>query len=714
MCISSFQFGSNSDRVGGVGLGLRRAMNRANVGYRSVPPNTRAVAPPPLAVAADQTPAVADTIAAFEVLSARRRGPSPPAVAAVQTPAVANAAPDGTPMPTRAPPVVAPDEAPIAAPDEARMRTRARVSFDADTAYVAPDVDAVGDSEPVASATRRVDTVGDSESDAESVVSDSIAGDTASDTEDPAYVARSRDPLVRIHGSIEPHVWHASSVHNSDPEVGNTAVMFGNWGTRGTTSSARPRRLMFDRQLTKSPAHLIMLAETTPHCKLMLEHPLLSEPDIVPDPQSRVQGRPVCEHWVVRGEEDEAALLIAVRKDVATGIQLLFHTVNPDFHYRTKGKDKIAKTRMMVCAVFYKQNLGHIGTKLVAMGVHGHCLTMKNHKPSVLVLFWDRVAALILEHGVHVLSGDWNMAFTQVRSELKQRKVLVTCAAWTPWLMGDAASIPEFRGKDPPIGHDSCGIFMVGPDIEVKAQWGPSAIPILTAVAGAEPRLPELPNDKPDTWWRRVLHTYDRRSAPGQHWSCYRPTQPRDGIDFARSLHDLLTPATSQTDLDLIPKRDGSFYRAYLRVKQKPLDPREWLVQGAPHNGAHFPLCIFFGNSTWRSKEKQIERSAKGRGRHVGGGGGGRGPGGGMGGGRGSGVGCNGPPPPPVARIIAPFTGTHPPHCPAPVQQPIGSQDPAQWRDQSGWPEDYQQWQTWSVVQSSSIPPCQSWWGGWK
>ena len=251
----------------------------------------------------------------------------------------------------------------------------------------------------------------------------------------------------------------------------------------------------------------------------------------------------MCEHWVVRGEEDDAALLMAVRKDVATGIEVLFHKVNADFPYRAKARWNTARTRTMVCAVSYKQNLGHIGKRLVAMGVHGHALTMKNVNPWALEQFWDTTAELILEHGVQILSGDFNMAFIQVRIELKKRNVLVTCAAWTPWWMGNAARLPEFRGKDPPIGHDSCGIFMVGPNIEVKAQWGPSAIPILTAVAGAEPTLPTLPDDKPETWWRRVLHHYGRDCAPGQHWSCYKTSLPGDRKDFERSLRDLLTPS---------------------------------------------------------------------------------------------------------------------------------------------------------------------------
>ena len=83
----------------------------------------------------------------------------------------------------------------------------------------------------------------------------------------------------------------------------------------------------------------------------------------------------------------------------------------------------------MVCAFLYKQNLGHIGTRLVVMGVHGHCRTMKREKPQVLDKFWYQFAAQILEFGVHILTGDFNMSFTQVTIELRKRGVLVTCAA---------------------------------------------------------------------------------------------------------------------------------------------------------------------------------------------------------------------------------------------------------------------------------------------
>jgi len=48
-----------------------------------------------------------------------------------------------------------------------------------------------------------------------------------------------------------------------------------------------------------------------------------------------------------------------------------------------------------------------------------------------------------------------------------------------------------------------------------------------------------------------------------------------------------------------------------LRVRQKVLDPDEWLVQGTPHNGAHFPLCIFTHNESHRSEAAWLKRDAR-------------------------------------------------------------------------------------------------------
>ena len=142
----------------------------------------------------------------------------------------------------------------------------------------------------------------------------------------------------------------------------------GNWGTRGTTGRTRLRRQLFDRQVTKAPAHVVVLAEATKDVQRLLETPYeVAEPDNLRDPHSRVQQRPMREHFVVRGAEAECALPIAVRTDVADRLECLYYNVNDDFLYRANGKQSMARTRMMVCQISYKQNLGHLGKSLVVM-----------------------------------------------------------------------------------------------------------------------------------------------------------------------------------------------------------------------------------------------------------------------------------------------------------------------------------------------------------
>ena len=365
---------------------------------------TPAVAPPPPAVAAIQTQAVeavAERIADIEAsVSARglSRDRSTPAVAVVSargrsrclsTPAVAAIAPVHS-MPDRPPPR-SPRAAAVAADQHPQSR---EVRFNDVNDIIAADVAPVCDSESVA-----IDGIA---SDTESVATDSIAGDTASDAEDPAHVPRSRCPMEMTRGRIATHVWHASSIRNNDLEVGNTGVFFGNWGARGSTGQKIERRLLHDRQVTKCPAQLVILAEATPECQTLLETPYaVAEPDHEHNPQSRVQQRPMREHHVVRGQEAAAcSLLMAVRTDVAHGIECVYYDVHDDFTYKQKQKLCTARTRMMVSRVDYKQNVGHLGTSLVVMCVHGHCRTMKREKPTKLDEFWNRLASVILARGV--------------------------------------------------------------------------------------------------------------------------------------------------------------------------------------------------------------------------------------------------------------------------------------------------------------------------
>ena len=197
---------------------------------------------------------------------------------------------------------------------------------------------------------------------------------------------------------------------------------------------------MLDRQRTNSLAQMIVLAGATPEVQALLGDPSLCEPDTNTDSQSRVQPRPVFEHFVVRCDEDVVALLMAVRKDIATGLSCFFCDVTNGNPCRENSKNKTARTRMMVCDAHYKKHLGHIGKILPVMGVHGHRRTMEGQWATILTEFWNKLAALIVKCDINVSTGDFNMALCQVPGEFRGRGVFATCVAWYPWTMRNAST----------------------------------------------------------------------------------------------------------------------------------------------------------------------------------------------------------------------------------------------------------------------------------
>ena len=110
------------------------------------------------------------------------------------------------------------------------------------------------------------------------------------------------------------------------------------------------------------------------------------------------------------------------------------------------------------------------------------------------------------------------------------------------------------------------------------------------------------------------LHVYHSKKAPGQDWNCYRSKKYREKAtdkNLHARLHDLLTPSTTEDELLSIPHRGKSSYCPYLRLRQKPLAQKEWLVNGELHNGAHFPLCVFTHNSSHRSAKASVARAQR-------------------------------------------------------------------------------------------------------
>ena len=413
----------------------------------------------------------------------------------------------------------------------------------------------------------------------------SIAGETVlgdSDAEPAVAVEpQLRAPTHDFVGTRQPR-GHAKK--NSEPEVGNFGLFFGNWGTRATVENGRKQATTSrsDLQIHKCAAQVICLAEASRETEERLK--AAPVPAAVAAPPG-LESRATFQHHCIRGDE-ESSVLVAARTDVCHSLELLDFTANDDHSYKLKKKTKMARTRTMICKATFKQNIGHIGTDVVVCVVHLHFKTAKLEWPSVAAKFWDALAAQIKRHGVKFLTGDFNMSLTEVCVQLRSRGVESDCIAWYPWLHAD-------RTDAQPLGLDSCGMFYIGGSVEVRLDYSLLQLDILTtAVAGH---------------MADHLHEYAGQNTPGQPWTAYQPKKK----DLRCKLTDLLLPSTTAAELNQIPKRAGTTYRPYLRVKQKQVDRNEWLVAGSVHNGAHFPLMIFTQNSSHRSEVAEQERREK-------------------------------------------------------------------------------------------------------
>jgi hypothetical protein len=107
-------------------------------------------------------------------------------------------------------------------------------------------------------------------------------------------------------------------------------------------------------------------------------------------------------------------------------------------------------------------------------------------------------------------------------------------------------------------------------------------------------------------------------NVPGQLWNIYKSKKNETANEFnlEKKLTDLLQPSTSSTAVWLEKRSEGQppLLPAYLRLKQKPLNQQEWLVdveKGEMHNGAHFPLFIIIKNSSHRSAKGFANRREK-------------------------------------------------------------------------------------------------------
>ena len=436
----------------------------------------------------------------------------------------------------------------------------------------------------------------------------SIPGDSASEAGEPADARTQRrerrlapQPIVEQRRERGP-----SSRNNKEPEVGNFGIFFGNWGQRATLGGAeaqRKRTETSDRQILHCPCQVLVMAEANQDIEELLQQPPAPGRTEVNSGDegaaaAGLERRPTYEHFVVRGKE-QFALLIAARKDNTHAVELLHHEVHDDHEYTQKKKKCVARTRMLVCNVAFKQNVGHLGKDIVICAVHGNCRTMKmEFGIGIWNEFFDRLAEHINKYRVKFVAGDFNMALTEVPKQLRSRGITCDCVAWYPWQHSLKTNCETGMQR---LGFDSCAIFYIGGGASIQRPWDVDHIPVLARAAGDE----------------EGLDIYEGANCPGQHWSCYRfkTNQKKEESDPKARLHDLLDRSTDEEELSRMPRGEKHFC-PFLRLKQKNMEQKEWLVDGTEmHNGAHFPLCMFTQNARARSTEKAMERAEKQRSR---------------------------------------------------------------------------------------------------
>jgi hypothetical protein len=134
----------------------------------------------------------------------------------------------------------------------------------------------------------------------------------------------------------------------------------------------RAQRETLNRQILKNLAQVVVVVDASRQLEELLKQPAVAgDADEV-----GLRARNTHEHYVVRCEE-AAAVLIAARKDVTTGIEMLMHQVHDDHAFHIKGRRKMVRLRILVGMIHFEQNIGHLGTDIVVGGVHGHHRTMK-------------------------------------------------------------------------------------------------------------------------------------------------------------------------------------------------------------------------------------------------------------------------------------------------------------------------------------------------
>ena len=171
---------------------------------------------------------------------------------------------------------------------------------------------------------------------------------------------------------------------------------------------------------------------------------------------------------------------------------------------------------------------------------------------------------------------------------------------------------------------DSCAMFYIGDDVVCTMDWDFNKIgDILREAARVPSDGPRSRHDQHplSSVTGRPLDRYSGNNVPGQLWNCYKnkKKEKTSSMNLQTKLEGLLQPSTkkkrwqqllllhqqerTQLQMERHDEEEQDYLpsSAYLKLKQKSTDQREWLLgpsTGAVHNGAHFPLLLFTNNKT--------------------------------------------------------------------------------------------------------------------
>ena len=199
------------------------------------------------------------------------------------------------------------------------------------------------------------------------------------------------------------------------------------------------------------------------------------------------------------------------------------------------------------------------------------------------------------------------MSLTQVVPRLRALGVQIDTFGWYLWLHEEKVA----RGHS--LGIDSCAIFYIGGSVHCQMPWNIHSIGRLLKAAACQPAGPQsrAAVAASAVEAESELDTYSGENTPGQLWKCYKSKRNEKDNEFTlrQKLTGLLEPSPSMS-----AEGQPSLLPAYLRLRQKPLNKKEWPVNaetGELHKGAHFPLFITTKNSSSRSAKAFAERRAK-------------------------------------------------------------------------------------------------------